>query len=260
MKKTHFVSIICILILLISLVYTPALAQTDEDLPVLTVSTSYKSLFSTSEQTGMLDRIVKEAFQRIGIKTEIVFNPTGRSSEDVNEGFADVEINRIEGMEALYPNLIRVPEPNMVMNFVAFAKQDFKIDGWESIKDLYIGIVKGWKILEDNTADFPNVTIVPTETELFTMLEKGRIDIALYCSLDGYEQLILLGLKDIHHLEPPLASRNMYLYLNKKHQELVEPVAQALRDMKEDGTYQKIVQETTGHLKLAPKKIGQEQE
>ncbi|HNR65903.1 MAG TPA: hypothetical protein PKJ95_06405, partial [Atribacterota bacterium] len=84
MKKTHFVSIICILILLISLVYTPALAQTDEDLPVLTVSTSYKSLFSTSEQTGMLDRIVKEAFQRIGIKTEIVFNPTGRSSEDVN--------------------------------------------------------------------------------------------------------------------------------------------------------------------------------
>lgn len=244
-KNIHIAAIVSIII---SLAYLSVLAEIEQKQPIFTVSTSYKSLFSTPEQTGMLDRIVKEAFYRIGIKAEIVFNPTGRSSEDVNEGFADVEINRIEGMEEYYPNLVRIPEPNMVMNFVAFTRQDFKIEGWDSIKGLYIGIVSGWKILEENTANFPHVVLVPTETELFNMLDKERVDIALYCSLAGYEQLMLLGLKDIHHLEPPLASRNMYLYLNKKHQDLAEQVAQSLRSMKEDGTYEQIVKETTEHL------------
>ncbi len=250
MKKSS-IAIIAIFIIYIAIFLKGLLilAQpNDSENLTLTVSTSYKSLFSTPEQTGMLDRIVKEAFRRIGIKAKIVFNPTERSSEDVNEGFADVEINRIEGMEKYYPNLVRVPEPNMVMDFVAFSRQDFKIEGWDSIKDLYIGIVKGWKILEENTADFSHVVLVPTETELFNMLDKGRIDIALYCRLAGYEQLMLLGLKGIHHLEPPLVSRNMYLYLNKKHQDLAEQVAQSLRSMKEDGTYGQIVKETTEHL------------
>ena len=40
----------------------------------------------------------------------------------------------------------------------------------------------------------------------------------------------------------------MYLYLNKKHQALVEQIAQSLRSMKEDGTYEQIVKETTEHL------------
>jgi len=225
------------------------LAQTiEQEQPAFTVSTSYKSLLSTPEQTGMLDRIVKGAFNRIGINAEVVFNPTGRSLEDVNEGFADAEINRIAGMEENYPNLIRVTEPNMIMHFVAFSKKDFVIDDWDSIRDLTIGVVQGWKILEDNTSGFPYVTLVPTETELFNMLDKNRLDIALYSKLAGYEQLMLHGLNDIYHLEPPLASREMYLYLNKKHTHLADKVAEALRDMKEDGTYNLIVQETTGHL------------
>lgn len=240
---------ILIILFLIQLTCQIVFAQSVASEPsILTISTSYKTLFSTPDRTGMLDKFVIEIFRRIGIQIEIVFNHTSISLEAVNEGFADVEINRIEGMEKNYPNLIRVPEPNMVMDFVAFAKQDFKIEGWDSIKDSYIGLVKGWKILEDNTAGFPNVTIVPTETELFTMLEKGRIDIAIYSKLAGYEQIMLLGLKDIHHLEPPLTSQNMYLYLNKKHMNLVEQIAQALKDMKEDGTYEQIVKETTSQL------------
>lgn len=245
MKKIRLMVMICAMITLISLV---SVSWGREQLPILTISTSYKSLFSTPEQTGMLDRIVKEAFNRIGINAEIVFNPTGRSLEDVNEGFVDAEINRIAGMEENYPNLIRVPEPNMVMHFVAFSKKDYKINGWESIRNLDIGVVQGWKILEDNTSGFPYVTLVPTETELFNMLDKDRLDIALYSKLAGYEQLMLRGLSDIYHLEPPLASREMYLYLNKKHEHLIDKVAEALRDMKEDGTYDLIVRETTGHL------------
>jgi polar amino acid transport system substrate-binding protein len=248
MRMSKLISITIIFAFIFFITIT-ILAQTiEQEQPTFTVSTSYKSLLSTPEQTGMLDRIVKEAFNRIGINAEIVFNPTGRSLEDVNEGFADAEINRIAGMEENYPNLIRVPEPNMIMHFVAFSKKDFVIDGWDSIRDLNIGIVQGWKILEDNTAGFPYVILVPTETELFNMMDKNRLDVALYSKLAGYEQLMLRDLKYIYHLEPPLVSREMYLYLHKKHEELVDKVAAALKDMKEDGTYDLIIRETTGHL------------
>jgi len=217
---------------------------------VFTISTSYKSLLSNPEQTGMLDRLMKEAFRRIGIRAEIVFNPTERSLVDVNAGLADAELNRIEGMERSFPNLVRVPEPNMTMHFVAFARQPLSINGWESLRDLHIGIVRGWKILEKNTEGFPHVTLVPTETELFTMLQKDRIDVALYDKLTGYEQLNERGFTSIRHLEPPLASKEMFLYLNKKHKDLAEAIAKSLRDMKQDGTYDRIVKDATSHLKM----------
>ncbi len=234
----------CILIVFMA----PGLLQAGEK--TFTISTSYKSLLSNPEQTGILDHLIQEAFRRIGFRAMIVYNPTGRSLVDVNAGLADAEINRIEGMEASFPNLVRVPEPNMVMHFVAFAREPFPITGWDSLRDLHIGIVRGWKILEDNTQDFPHVTRVPTETELFNMLQRGRIDVALYDKLTGYEQLNLRGFEDIHHLEPPLASRNMYLYLNVKHKDLLEEVAGALQGMKADGTYDQIFQEATAHLRM----------
>jgi polar amino acid transport system substrate-binding protein len=196
----------------------------------------------------MLDRIVVEAFRRIGMEAEIVFNPTGRSLEDVNEGLADAELNRIEGMEKNYPNLAMVPEPNMVMDFVAFSKEKREIRDWDSIKNLSIGIVKGWKILENNTQGFPEVTLVPSETELFNMLDLDRIEVALYDRLTGYEQIYLRGFKGMFTLDPPLASREMFLYLNRKHEALLEPLAEALREMKRDGTYDNLVEEATAHL------------
>jgi polar amino acid transport system substrate-binding protein len=214
------------------------------------ISTSYKSFLSNPEQTGMLDRLMKEAFRRIGLRAEIVFVPTERSLVDVNAGLLDAELNRIEGMEKSFPNLVRVPEPNMTMHFVAFAKKPYSINGWKSIEPLQIGMVRGWKILEKNTQGFPHVTLVPTETELFTMLYKDRIDVALYAKLTGYEQLGLRGFTDIRHLEPPLASRPMFLYLNRKHADLAGPLADALRAMKADGTYDRIVKEATSHLKM----------
>ncbi len=234
----------CVLITII----TPVVLEAG-DKPFI-ISTNYKSLLSNPEQTGMLDRLMQEAFRRLGYRAEIVYNPTERSLVDVNAGLLDGELNRIEGMEARFPNLVRVPEPNMVMDFVAFAREQFPINGWESLKNLHIGIVRGWKILENSTQGFPHVILVPTETELFSMLQRGRIDIALYDKLTGYEQLRLREFTGIRHLEPPLVSREMFLYLHVTHTDLAVPVAEALQAMKADGTYPRIVREATAHLRM----------
>jgi len=216
----------------------------------LTISTPYRSLLSNPEQTGVLDQLGKEALRRVGLAARIVFTPTQKSLVDVNAGLLDGEINRIEGLERHYPNLVRVPEPNMTMHFVAFAKRPYPLDGWQSLASLHIGLVRGWKILEENTKALPHVILVPTETELFTMLDKDRIDVALYDKLTGYEQLSRRGLAGIRHLEPPLVSKEMFLYLHKHHAKRVQDIAGALKAMKQDGTYDRIVGQATAHLTM----------
>lgn len=235
MKKLLF-----ILLILISII--SILPAQDAE---FTISTSYNNLLSNRTQTGMLDRIMIEAFERLDMKARLVFTPTEKSLVDVNAGILDAELNRIEGMEQSYPNLVRVPEPNMTMYFVAFSRRNIEIDGWDSIRDLNIGIVKGWKILENNTRGFPNVVLVPTEKELFNMLRKDRLDVALYSKLTGYAVLQDLGFDNegIRHLEPPLASRDMFLYVHKDHAALTDDIASAVRSLKTDGTYDRIVQE-----------------
>lgn len=231
MKKT-----VCLFLMLLAV-----LSVVHGDEHKFYISTSYKNLLSNPEQSGMLDRIMEEAFHRIGLEAEIVFTSTEKSLVDVNAGLIDGELNRVAGMEKEFPNLLQVPEPNMTMHFVAFAKKNFQIDGWESVRNLYKGIVRGWKILERNTTGFPHRTLVPSETELFTMLHKDRLDVALYSKLTGYAALEEMHYDEIFHLEPPLVSRKMYLYVHKRHADLVPEIAEALRSMKADGTYEKIV-------------------
>lgn len=224
--------------------FTQVLAA-DENWPdKITVCTSYNNLLSNTEQTGLLDRVVAEAFKRIGIEVDFLYSKTNTSMINVNSGLADAEINRIEGMEKLYPNLIMSPEPNMVMRFVAFSKKDFIIDGWESIRDLNIGVVSGWKIYENATEGFPNVTFVPTENELFRMLSRDRIDLALYSKITGYAHLSDEGYgEQIKHIDPPLERKPMYLYLHSSLSGLEQEYAEALRELKEDGTYSSIESE-----------------
>ena len=211
---------------------------------VYTVSTSYNNLLSNEEQNGMLDRIIQETFRRAGLECTIVYRQTDQSLFDVNAGLLDAEMNRIAGMEASFPNLLPLNEANMIMYFVAFAKRDLPIHGWTSIRNLNVGVVRGWKILERHTDGFPKVVYVPTEKELFRMLDLGRLDIALYSKLTGYAALREYGYTGIRHLEPPLASREMFLYLNSKNSHLIPKLDAALKSMKNDGSYDRIVGET----------------
>lgn len=239
-----FRKLVFVLVIMVCVVCSvPAVAKD----VAIRISTSYRNLLSTPECSGMLDRIVTEAFRRIGVQAEIVFITPKRSLVAVNEGIMDGEINRIEGMEKTFPNLVRVPEANMQMHFVAFAKRDILISDWNSLKGLKIGVVRGWKILERNVKDFPGVTCLTEISTLFRMLNQGRLDVVLYSKLTGYEELHKLGFVDIHHLAPALCSRDMFLYLHKSHKKLIAPVAEALREMKQDGTYDKIVKEATFH-------------
>ena len=209
----------------------------------LAIGTAYKVLLSTPSQDGMLDLIAKEAFYRLGMEIEVPYFPTERSLKMADGGLTDGELNRVAGMEKNYPNLVRVDENMMDFQFVGFALQQPPLmEGkWENLKLYQVGFIKGWKILEANIGDYPNITLFHSAEALFQGLVRGRVDIIIYGKLIGLAVMKELGINNVTVLQHPFASKKMYMYLHKKHRSTAPAVADALSQMKRDGVYDEIV-------------------
>lgn len=204
---------------------------------------------STASGTGFFDRLLREAFRRAGRQVEIVHLPAQRSLINANQGITDGDFVRIDGMKTLYPNLVKVPEKIIDFEFVAFSRHvDIPMTGWDSLRPFHVAIVRGWKILEENIVGTASLVQTKNQQLLFTLLDKDRADIVVYSRFEGYWVLRQLHIRGIKALEPPLAIRPMYLYLNKKHGHLVPAIARYLREMKKDGTYARMKKETLSPL------------
>lgn len=205
--------------------------------PIIKIGTTAPPPLSLPDQSGMLDRMLKEAFARIGAQVEFITLPSERSLVDADRGIIDGESNRIAGLQYRYPHLVQVPESNMTYEFMAFTtKPGLAIKDWNDLAPLSVAYIIGWKILEDNVRA-AKVTKRARPKQLFLFLQSGRADVVLLERLGGNYYLKELGISDGYAIEPPLARREMYLYLNAKHADLVAPLAKALRDMKADGSY-----------------------
>ena len=78
---------------------------------------------------------------------------------------------------------------------------------------------------------------------MFDMLRKKRVDMILYERWQGLKRAKDTGTIVVVH-EPPLAAVDMYMYVHKEHAGLAPKLAAALKEMKTDGSYQKIFDET----------------
>lgn len=210
---------------------------------------------SNKMQTGLYDLILLEAFRRIEQPVRIEHLPAERSLTNANMGITDGDFVRISGLDRLYPNLVQVPEKIVDFEFVAFTwKSGIKLENWDSCKPFNVAIVRGWKILETNLAGAKSLIRVKNQELLFSLLYNQRTDIAVYSRFEGYEIIKRLKLNSIKTLEPPLAIREMFLYLNKKHVQLLPDLTKQLQAMKQDGTFEFIFQRTLDrYLKDATK-------
>lgn len=204
----------------------------------------------TDNFTGFIDIVLGEALNRIGYKLDTRGLPNERSLINADRGIIDGESNRIAGLEKLYPNLIRVPEKIMDWQFVAFSEQDIDTtQGWNSLTPYVTSFITGWKIFEINVPKKTTITQIRHPEQLFILLNKKRIDVALYELWQGLGLIRKFKYNDIKALSPPLAHKEMFTYLNKKHAHLVPKLAQSLKEMKKDGTYARIHQRILSPLK-----------
>lgn len=213
------------------------LSQAFAQKPVLTIGVTNSPPLSLPDQSGMLDRMLKEAFSRIGIHVEFVTLPSERSLVEAEIGSIDGDNNRVAGLQSRYPHLIQVPESNMTYEFMAFTtRPGMAIKDWGDLAPLNVAYIIGWKIFEDNVKA-SRVTKVPSSAQLFSFLKAERADVVLYDRIGGNYHLKEFGITQGYAVEHPLAKREMFLYLNAKHADLVPALAKVLRAMKADGSH-----------------------
>ncbi len=231
------------LFMLMALIPAPAATAGE---PTLVLSNPTAPPLTNAQGTGFIDQLLQEAARRVGVRVRLVSLPAERGLLNANAGIEDGDSNRIAGLERDYPNLIRVPEKNMDMQFMAFTRQpDLRLDqGWRSLSGRSVGLIKGWKILERNLPADTQVTAVKDAEQLFRLLEHRRVDVVLYAQHLGQAQARRLGLNDVRVAGAPLTTQEMFVYLHKKHAPLVPRLAEALRQIKADGTYARLERAT----------------
>ncbi|ACD96651.1 substrate-binding periplasmic protein [Trichlorobacter lovleyi] len=211
----------------------------------LVLGTADRPPLSTEDQKGFSDRVIIEACKRLGVNVQIIPLASARTLSNAEQALDDGNFLRIAGVEKKFPHLVRVPEPIIEVQFVIFSKnKELKTPNWESLKPYHVGYVRGWLIAEEKIKGVRQVTVVENRTSLFKVLESNRIELAFAELYGGYYLMHTLNLPHLSIAQPPLATKEMFLYLNKKHEKLVPKLAKALRDMKRDGSYDAIFKQT----------------
>ncbi len=201
----------------------------------------------TPARDGFLDQVVTEMLHRVGYTPLFEFLHEERGLQALNQGLDDGNLPRVAGLEALYPNIRQVPGAVMEFHFQLFSQDpNIEISGWSNLKNYAVAYVTGWKILEQNVHAL-SVTTVATSQQLFELLAQGRTQLIIYEKWQGLELVEQNGWQhQIHALEPPLITKDVFLYVHKSFEPLVPRLAKALKAMKQDGNYDSIKERTLG--------------
>lgn len=201
-------------------------------------------LISAPGHIGFLDALAQEVFGRIGVDATLLGLPMERALVNANAGIEDGDMFRAAGFEKDYPNLVQVPEKVLDFDFVAFAiRPDVRVQNWGDLARYSVAYVTGVKIFERQVGAAPHVTTVRALDQLFPLLATGRADVVLLGRWQGLWLAREAGLA-VRLFEPPLARAEMFIYLHRRHEALVAPLAAALAAAKRDGTWQRIYDRT----------------
>lgn len=211
----------------------------------ISLNTADTSPYSSEEGDGFYDILLTEIFNSMGYELKINHYPSERSLQWADDGHDDGEFARISGMSKSYSNLLKLEESLVDFNFVAITREGFSepVKSWDDLKELRVAYLNGWKIYENNVGRGENITVYNDVESLFKVLLGKRVDVILYSELRAEEYMAANGIRDLRILDPPLKTRTMHLYLNRKHAALVEPFNRELKQLKESGRYDQIAAE-----------------
>lgn len=182
------------------------------------------------------EKVVKEAYRRIGIDIIVDFYPGKRSLILSNEGKKyDGELYRIGGVEKRFPNLIPIPVPIHLLEGMVFTKDTkFDVNGWDSLRPYKIGVRRGIAFTFRGTQGMNSVP-VNSNKQLFEMLDKGRLDIVVLARMNALKYFQKTKFPNIKILEPAVEVHKMYHYVHKKNAHLIPKLVLALKDMEKEG-------------------------
>lgn len=190
--------------------------------------------------------VLVKAYKRLGINVDFVLLPNSRSLATANSGKVDGEIGRLVKVLDKVPNLLMAREVPIASVIAVAVTNKAKCDceKWSDLKDLTIGIIRG-EIYAERATKGMSVFMMKGYPELFTMLERGRVDVVIGI-LSSVELELQTSFKNsgLKIVGKELLNLPLYHLLHKKHQSLIPKLNKVLMEMKMNGEIEKSHQET----------------
>jgi len=202
---------------------------------------------------NLIENILDELFYRVKIDYSLQRLTAERALKNANLGLDDGDAVRVFEVGDMFKNLRRVDGHFFSANFSAFyVGKPPSIKAVEDFKDKRVTIVNGTKIVQKFVKDnhFTKVDkAIGFQSALLKLINK-EVDIAILNQHSALSVIKTLHLeKVVMEHKPPLIKKKMYLYLHKKHENLIPALESELKKMKEDGSYDRIVQ---AHIEQHP--------
>jgi ABC-type amino acid transport substrate-binding protein len=181
--------------------------------------------------------MLRAVYARLNIKLEFEDVPGKRALALSSAGEVDGEIQRIGTLSRDYPTLLQVtPAINYIEPAVFTTRLHFDVDGWNSIRNYSIGIVRGVGSSESGTRGMDRVTATTSLESMIKMLDADRFDVMVTDLFSGLAAVRKLNLETrIYPLSPPLERISIYHYLHERHRDLVPRVGQVIAQMEASG-------------------------
>ena len=203
---------------------------------------------SGNPQLEFCRQLLGVVFQRVGKKVKVVSVPAERAIRLTSEGVVDGDCLRVSKIVDQYSNLVQVPEYLHTVSFTAFSTKIKHLpDGWESLKPYRVATPSGWKLIEERISTVsPRQVLEVIDTEaLFSVLALGRVDIGISNLVSGWQYFGEYGNEGgIFPILPPLEQVPLFLTLNEKNRSLIDPLTQAIIELKEQGIWKAIFADT----------------
>ncbi|QOZ52467.1 ABC transporter substrate-binding protein [Bradyrhizobium sp. CCBAU 53338] len=181
--------------------------------------------------------MLRAVYAKLNIKLEFEDVPGKRALALSSSGELDGEIQRIGTLSRDYPTLLQVtPAINYIEPAAFTTKLHFDVDGWNSIRNYSIGIVRGVGSSEAGTRGMDRVTATTGIENMIRMLDADRFDVMVTDLFSGLVAVRKLNLQArIYPLSPPLERISIYHYLHERHRDLVPKVGQVIAQMQASG-------------------------
>lgn len=196
-----------------------------------------------------LDLIYTEVFRRLGYEFQYDGYPGGRAPIMAEDGEVDGEIHRGLEYEKTTKNLLRVPEPSILITYMAYAvTPGIVLNGWDSLKNTSYTVEyrRGAKIPETAlpaVIDAEKLSDITTAEQGLKKLITGRIDIYIEQEAVALETLKELDATEFNtksvYAAGIMFTGESYVYLHKKHADLLPKIADTLKIMKQEGVIER---------------------
>lgn len=213
------------------------------------------SFEENGQVVGISPDIIREVFKRMGYEVKLQLLPWKRVQEMVKDGEADGFFSPYKSVER--QTLYTFPlEPLLIEKNVFVVHKDSSItyDGDISkLKSYGIGTLMGYTILDKHLENhlITNVDISPNVEASLNKLLSGERKVDLVVNTNYILQYTAkkMNITDsLKELSPPLAEVPSYLAFTKKKDQtaLIANFEMELKKMKQDGSYQKILEKYLG--------------